>query len=250
MEILGLDIGGSSVKAAMVDTFNGALTSEVFTQPTPEPANPANVATTVGNLIDQLSYSGSVGCSFPTVVKNGTCLTAGNISEQWVGVQIEQHFAKHVTSCTFHAANDADLAGIAEMTHGAGKNLAGKVIVITIGTGLGSGVFHNGRLIPNFELGRMFHPNGKLIEFVASGAAKTIEKLSLSEWAERFNYFLNHVERICTPDHLIIGGGLSERFEEFNGLLDLKTEIHVAKFRNASGIIGAAMFASQTNLLR
>lgn len=245
MEILGLDIGGSGIKGAIVNVITGRLVSERHSIPTPTPSTPNRMAKVVAELVHHFNWNGPVGCSFPTVVIDGNCKTAGNISPDWVGVQIDALFSNHCNNLNFYVANDADLAGLAEMSFGTGKNKAGKVIVVTIGTGLGSGIFYDGQLIPNFELGRMFHTNGEPIEFFASGAAKRKEDLRLKDWAERFDFFLKHVARICSPDHFIIGGGLSDRFNEFYTDLTVNVPVEVAYYKNDAGIVGAAMYAYQ-----
>ncbi|MCL4114921.1 UNVERIFIED_CONTAM: hypothetical protein GTU68_013629 [Idotea baltica] len=247
MEILGIDVGGSGVKGAVVDTASGELLSERLRIPTPSPSTPKNVAGVVAELVGQLDYTGPVGCSFPTVVVDGRALTAGNIDESWRGTHVGDLFAES-TGLQFVVHNDADVAGIAEMAIGAGAGLTGTVIMVTIGTGLGSGVFYNGTLIPNIELGRMPGKDGEPIEFYASSRAKKTEDLSWNEWGGRFNYFLQRVSRVFTPAHFIIGGGISKNFEKFADKLDIDASIQVARFGNNAGIIGAAMAAQDLNV--
>jgi polyphosphate glucokinase len=244
MEILGIDIGGSGVKGAVVDTTSGNLVSERARIPTPQPSTPANVAAVVAQLVDELGYDGDViGCSFPTVVAEGTARTVGNIDESWRGVQVDSLF-EEATGKKFVVHNDADVAGMAEMTLGAGRGLTGTVIMITIGTGLGSGVFNNGVLVPNIELGRMPGKDGEPIEFYAGDRARKVNDLSWTDWGSRFNYFLQRVSRVCTPDHFIIGGGASRKMDRFRDQLDVEATIRVAQFENNAGIIGAALAAS------
>ncbi len=192
----------------------------------------------------EFDYSGPVGCCIPTVVIDGKATTAGNIDEAWRNTQIDAVFS-HATGLAFIVLNDADAAGIAEMRFGAGVGLLGLVIMITIGTGLGRGVFYNGQLIPNIELGRMPGKNGEPIEFYAGNRARTANNLSWDEWGQRFNYFLERVARVLSPDHFIIGGGASKEFPQYHDAIKVPTAIHVAKFRNDSGIIGAAVAAGQ-----
>ena len=248
MEILGIDIGGSGIKGGIVDTSSGLFTSERMSVDTPSPSTPASVASAVKEMVHSFNWSGPVGCSFPTVVIDGNCRTAGNISPEWVGVQIDELFSAHCDGLSFSVANDADLAGVAEITLGSGKGLKGKVILITIGTGLGSGVFQDGVLVPNFELGRMLYTNGEPIEFFAAGSARVKENLDLKEWSARFDIFLHHLIRISSPDQLIIGGGLSEKFESFKNWLSIDIPVTTAKFQNDAGIIGAALFAHQNQI--
>ncbi|MFT7614473.1 MAG: polyphosphate glucokinase [Parvicellaceae bacterium] len=246
MEILGLDIGGSGIKGGIVDTATGQLISERKELVTPQPATPNSISCSVKKMVTSYNWTGPVGCCFPTVVIDGCCKTAGNISPEWIGVQIDDLFSNYCNGLRFSVANDADLAGIAEMSLGAGKGLNGKVILITIGTGLGSAVFQDGLLVPNFELGRMLYTNGKPIEFFAAGSAKKNENLDLEEWTARFDVFLHHVVRISSPDHLIIGGGLSEKFNTFKNWISILEPVTVSKFQNDAGIIGAAIFSHQS----
>ena len=240
MERLGIDVGGSGVKGAIVDTTTGELVSERIRIPTPQPATPDAIAAVVRELVTQLDYDGPVGCSFPTVVVEGRALTAGNIDTSWRGTHVGDLFG-NATGLEFVVHNDADVAGIAEMELGAAKGLDGTVIMITIGTGLGSGVFSNGVLIPNIELGRMPGKDGEPIEFYAGDRARKRDDLSWSEWGERFNYFLQRVSRVLTPAHIILGGGASKKFDKFSDKLEIDASIQVARFGNNAGIIGAAM---------
>lgn len=242
--ILGIDVGGTGIKAALVDTDAGSLVSDTRLIDTPDPSTPKNVTATVKQLVAEFDYSGPVGCCFPTVVIDGKATTAGNIDEAWRNTQIDAVFS-HATGLAFIVLNDADAAGIAEMRFGAGVGLLGMVIMITVGTGLGSGVFYNGQLIPNIELGRMPGKNGEPIEFYAGNRARTANNLSWDEWGQRFNYFLERVARVLSPDHLIIGGGASNEFAKYEDTIKVPTAIHVAKFRNDAGIIGAAVAAGQ-----
>ncbi len=244
MQILGIDIGGSGIKGAIVDTKTGALLTERHRIPTPQPSTPANMAGTVKELVDGFGYSGTAGCCFPAVVINGQARTAGNIDKSWRGTQVDAVFGE-TTGLTFTVINDADAAGIAEMELGAGKGLAGMVITITIGTGLGSGVFYDGQLVPNIELGRMPGKDGEPIEFYAGNKARKDNDLSWDEWGPRFNYFLERTARVMSPDHFIIGGGVSKNFDNFKDHIKVPVPVHVASFGNNAGIIGAAVAAGR-----
>ncbi len=241
-EVLGIDVGGSGVKAAVVQTDTGELVSERIRIATPQPATPDGIAGVVKELVGRLEYTGPVGCSFPTVVVDGQALTAGNIDPSWRGTQVDELFAE-ATGQRFVVHNDADVAGLAEMSLGAGRGLGGTVIMITIGTGLGSGVFFDGQLIPNIELGRMPGKDGDPIEFYAGDRARKIHDLDWNEWGERFNYFLQRVSRVMTPAHFILGGGASKKLHKFSDKLDVDASISVAHFRNNAGIVGAAIAA-------
>ena len=242
MKRLGIDIGGSGVKGALVDTSTGELLSERVRIPTPQPATPDKIAGVVSQVVEQLDYSGPVGCSFPTVVVDGRAMTVGNIDESWRGAHIGEVFSQ-ATGLNFVVHNDADVAGIAEMKLGSAVGLEGMVIMITIGTGLGSGVFYNGTLIPNIELGRMPGKDGEPIEYYAGDRARKRDDISWGEWGDRFNYFLQRASRVFTPDHFVLGGGASKKFHKFSDKLDVSASIRVAEFGNNAGIIGAAMSA-------
>ena len=243
--VLGIDIGGSGIKGALVDTDAGKLVSERHRLETPQPATPANMAATVGRLVADFDYSGPIGCCFPSVIIDGMALTAGNIDKSWRGTHVDAEFER-ATGLPFVVLNDADAAGIAEMRLGAGTGLQGMVIMITIGTGLGSGVFYNGRLIPNIELGHMPGKDGEPIERYASNSARKLNDLSYEEWGPRFNYFLERVARVFTPDHYILGGGASKKYSLFADTIKVPTKIHVAHFRNEAGIVGAAVAATES----
>lgn len=245
MQILGIDIGGSGIKAAVVETQTGELVSERHRIPTPKPAKPEAVAATVKEMLEFFNWKSTVGVSFPTVIVEGKSLTQGNIEPEWKDCQADELF-EETCGQKFFILNDADAAGMAEMTFGAGKDQKGTVITVTIGTGLGSGVFRDGRLVPNIELGRILGKNGKPIEFWAADSARKREELSLKKWAKRFDFFLNHVVRTMRPNLFIIGGGLSKKMDKFKEHLTCEVPVVVAEFKNNAGIIGAAMFAEQS----
>lgn len=242
MKLLGIDIGGSGIKGAIVDSYTGKLLTERFRIPTPKPATPEAVAQTVKSIVEHFKWTDAVGVSFPCVVVNGKCMTNGNISKQWLGVQIDELFSKTCNGLPFYVANDADLAGVAEMNLGAGKDEMGKVVMITIGTGIGSGMFQDGHLVPNTELGYLRY-KGDPIEWYMADSVRKREDLSLKKWAKRFDFFLTYMKRVVTPNLVIIGGGISKKFAEFEPYLTTKVPIKVATFRNNAGIIGAAIYA-------
>ena len=245
MEILGLDVGGSGIKGAIVDTTQGELLTERFRIDTPKPATPKLIAETAKEIVDHFKWQHIVGCSFPAVIINGKSMTAGNISPKWIGTQADKLFSKHCSGLRFYLGNDADLAGVAEMEFGTGKGLMDKVLMITIGTGLGTGLFYHGQLIPNMELGHILYKNGKPIESYASNAARKREDLSMKEWAKRFDYYLHHLVRTVAPDYFILGGGISKKYDEFKDYLTVDIPIKVAESRNYAGIIGAALYAQR-----
>jgi polyphosphate glucokinase len=244
MEILGIDIGGSGIKGAPVNIATGEFLAERFRVPTPKPSKPTQMAEAVKQVVEYFDWKGPVGCGFPTVIHNGKSVARGNIHKSWLGVQVDELFSEH-TGLPVTVINDADAAGLAEMTYGAGMGKQGLVIMITIGTGLGSGVFYNGQLVPNFELGRIFYKNGELIEYFASDAARQREHLSYINWGKRFNKFLKHVVRIFSPDLFIIGGGASKKFDRYSDQITVDVPILIARFQNDAGIIGAAVSADK-----
>ena len=243
MKVLGIDIGGSGIKAAIINTKTGELLSERHRIDTPKPAEPKAVAKVIKEMVKHFDWKGPVGCCFPTIIVDGKCKHHGNLSEEWVGVKVDKLFKKTTGKNQFYVSNDADLAGVAEMSLGAGKGVKGKVFVITIGTGIGSGLFYDGKLIPNVELGRIYHTNGEIIEKFAADSARKRDDLTLKEWAKRFDIFLNHVKTLHTPKLFILGGGISKKYDDFKEHLTVDIPIEVAKFKNNAGIIGAAMFA-------
>jgi polyphosphate glucokinase len=247
MDILGIDVGGSGIKAAIVDTISGELRSERRRVDTPKPSTPKAITKTIAALVDSFEYEGPVGCCFPTVVVNGVTRTAGNIDKAWRGTQADLMFS-NATGLPFALINDADAAGLAEMRLGAGRALEGMVITITIGTGLGSGVFLDGMLVPNIEAGRMPGKDGDPIEFYAGDRARKKADLSWKKWGKRFNWFLARTARVFAPDHFILGGGASKKYDRYRDCIDVQVPIHVARFRNNAGIIGAALAARTDNL--
>lgn len=250
MEVLGLDVGGSGIKGAIVDTNKGELITERFRLDTPKPSTPKAVAKTVKEIVDHFAWKDFIGCSFPAVIINGKAMTAGNISSKWIGTQADELFSKYCDGLKFYMGNDADLAGVAEMDLGAGRGLMDKVLMITIGTGLGTGLFYNGQLIPNMELGHILYKNGDPIERYAADSARKREDLSMEEWAKRFDYYLHHLVRVIAPDYFILGGGISKKYDKFKEYLTVDIPIKVAESRNNAGIIGAALYAKSVHELK
>ena len=244
MKILGIDIGGTGIKGAVVNTKTGELLTERFRIPTPQPATPEAVANVVKEMIAHFNWKKAVGCSFPTTIVNGKCIHSGNLSAAWLNVRVDKLFKK-VCKLPFFVSNDADLAGLAEVSLGAAKKEKGLVIVVTIGTGIGSGLFFNGKLIPNLEVGRMLHTNGEIIEFYTADSVRKKENLSLEEWAKRFNSLLAYLKIVFTPSLIVLGGGISKKYNTFKPFLNTDVKVKVAEFKNNAGIIGAAMYASK-----
>lgn len=245
MQILGIDIGGTGIKGAPVDLEIQDYLGERFRVSTPKPATPEAVALCVQEIVDHFNWTGPIGVGFPTVVVDGKAMAYGNMDPSWLNIQIDELLEKQTgLPCT--VVNDADAAGLAEVRYGIGKDMKGLVAVITVGTGIGSGLFYNGQLIPNFEFGRIQYKK-KPIEFFAANSARKREALSYEEWAQRFNFFLEQVELICTPDHYILGGGISKHLHEFEHVLTTRIPLVAAKTKNHAGLIGAAFAAMESN---
>jgi polyphosphate glucokinase len=242
--MLGIDIGGSGIKGAIVDTKTGNLLTERYRIATPKPATPEAVAKVIYEMITHFEWKKDVGCSFPTTIVDGKCIHSGNLSEKWLHVKVDKLFKK-VCKLPFFVSNDADLAGLAEVNLGAAKNEKGVVIVVTIGTGIGSGLYYNGKLIPNLEVGRMLHSDGEIIELYTADSVRKKENLSLEEWARRFNSLLAYLKIVYSPSLIVLGGGISKRYDGFKQYLTTDVKVKVAEFKNNAGIIGAAMYASK-----
>jgi polyphosphate glucokinase len=242
MQILGIDIGGTGIKGAPVDTDTGTLLAERFRQHTPDGAKPGPVAEVVRSVAMQFAWHAPIGCGFPAVIRNGVAETAANINQKWIGTNVAQLFYD-ATLCPVYVVNDADAAGLAEVTFGAGKGVRGVVMMITIGTGLGSALFIDGKLVPNTELG---HIEVECVdaESIASDVVRKQQNLSWKKWARRLDKYLNTLENLFSPDLMILGGGAIKKQDQFLPLLTLHTRIIPAGLGNDAGIVGAALAAS------
>ena len=243
MKVLGIDIGGSGIKGAIVDTETGELVTERHRIPTPRPATPKNIAKTIKAIVDHFEWKGKAGCGFPTPLSHGKCLSGSNLHESLEGVQIDELF-KEATGIDFTVINDADAAALAEFKFGAGKGKDGLVAVITLGTGIGSGLFFNGNLIPNTELGHLSYKDAPFEKYAADSIRK-IEGLSYKKWGKRLNKYFKHVKLILSPDLVIIGGGASKKLDKFKNELTVDLNIIPAENKNEAGIIGAALAAEE-----
>lgn len=239
MKILGIDIGGSGIKGAPVDTETGQMLASRLRLPTPASAKPAPMIEIIREIAQYFDWTGPIGCGFPGVVRHGVTLSAANVSKKWIGFDAASAIAE-ITGCPTCVVNDADAAGLAEISFGAGRGRQGVILVVTIGTGLGSALFSNGHLLPNSELGHI-EINGVDAESRASDAARKREKLSWKQWGKRFNFYLNTLYKLFSPDLIILGGGTSSKFEKFSRYLDVPTEIVIATMLNEAGIVGAAL---------
>jgi polyphosphate glucokinase len=240
--ILGIDIGASGIKGSIVDIEKGALTMQRIKLSTPSPATPDAVARVAAELADKTGYDGGiVGVGFPAIVKKGVALSAANIDEAWIGTNIEEVLGKALGREVF-AVNDADAAGIAEMRFGKGVGKMGTVLLITIGSGLGSALFTDGHLVRNSEFGHL-HLHGWVAEHYVSNTARKKYDMTWEGFGKRFNEYLLHLDRTMCPDLIILGGGISNEFEVFGKYIDPKLNVTTAAMFNQAGIIGAAMYA-------
>ena len=245
MTIFGVDIGGTGIKGAPVDPHKGALADDRFRIPTPHPAKPGAVADVVAEIVEHFKWDGPIGCTFPGVVQSGTIRTAANVDESWVDLDASALFQDRIGH-PVGILNDADAAGLAEMHYGAGKGKKGVVLVTTFGTGIGTAVFTDGYLLPNTEFGHLAF-EGTEAEKVASGRVKDTDDLSWDEWAGRAGAYLRELERLFWPDLMILGGGVSKKFEKSSEELGTRTPVKPAKLLNNAGIVGAALFAPEAS---
>jgi polyphosphate glucokinase len=246
---LGIDVGGTGVKAALVNLADGALLSRRVRRDTPDPSTPKAVVATIARVVEAIAEDIDlppelpVGCGVPGVVKGGRLLTAANIDKGWLEVSAAEMIGAALGR-RVHLINDADAAGIAEMEFGAGRDHHGTVLMLTIGTGIGSGLFLDGRLVPNTELGHL-EVNGRDAETRMSGSARERRRLKWPRWADEFNVYLARIEAYLWPDLIILGGGVSKVNARYGHLLESRAPIVVAQFLNSAGIAGAALYAAR-----
>jgi polyphosphate glucokinase len=241
--LLGIDVGGSSIKGGLVNVQTGRLVGELKHVPTPNPSAPEAVIQSVATLAGQLPSEGPVGFAFPAVVKNCKARTAANVDRRWIGADGAK-LVRETLGRPSLFLNDADAAGVAEITWGAGRGTQGVVIMVTFGTGIGTAIFNDGVLLPNTELGHL-EMRGADAEEWASARVRTAENLDFPAWIERVNEYLGRLHGLFWPDVFILGGAVSERFDEFAPLLKSEAEIRPAQFGNQSGVIGAALAAAK-----
>ncbi len=242
-KILGIDIGGTGIKGSIVDVVSGEVVSKRVRILTPKPATPAAVAEKVKELVDELNWKGDIGCGFPAVVMNGIVKTATNIDKSWIGVDIEKLLSDY-TDCNVSVVNDADAAGMAEIHFGKPEFKKGIVILLTIGTGIGSALFVNGVLVPNSELG-FARMHGMISEKYASNIVRKNQDLSWKVWGKRLNEYLQYIEEMFWPDIILIGGGVSKKIEQYEKYINIKAEFMSASMKNVAGVVGAAMCAEK-----
>lgn len=240
--LLGVDVGGSGIKGAPVDTRTGELVKDRFRIETPQPSEPEQVARVVRQLAKHFDWHGPMGVTIPGVVKSGVVMTAANIDKRWIGTDARELFAK-ATGQPATVLNDADAAGLAEMRFGAGLGRNGVVVMITLGTGIGFALFNDGRLVPNTELGHL-EMRGRDAESIASARVREENDESWKHWARDLDEYLDRVDALLWPDLIIVGGGVSKKWDRFAKYLNTRAELVPAALQNDAGIVGAAMAAA------
>lgn len=247
--VIGVDIGGTGIKGGIVDLGKGVIVGERHRIPTPKPSTPEAVAEVVGQIVAELSSRPEgppadvpVGVTFPAIIQHGVARSAANVDKSWVDTDVDALFTE-VLGRDVHVINDADAAGLAEVRYGAGKGKMGTVLVITLGTGIGSAFIFDGKLVPNAELGHL-EIDGHDAETKASAVAREREGLDWDEYAVRLQRYFSHVEFLFSPELFIVGGGISKRSSEYLPSLELRTPIIPAQLKNQAGIVGGALQAA------
>ncbi len=245
MNILGIDIGGTGIKGAPVDLNTGQLIHERFRIDTPKPSTPDAVAGVVAQIVQHFGGADRLGITFPAVVKHGVTMSAANVDKAWIGCDAAKIFTSK-TGLSAHVMNDADAAGVAEVRFGAGRDVRGVVLMVTLGTGIGSALFLDGRLVPNSELGHI-EVRGKDAEKRASERIREAKELSWKEWGHNVGEYLGRLDALLSPDLFIIGGGVCKKADKFFPFVaeHVKTKVVPALLQNDAGIVGAALIASE-----
>lgn len=242
---LGIDVGASGIKGAVVDVGTGELLTDRLRVPTPQPATPAAMTKAFVELFRMFDYDGEdVGVGFPAIVRDGVALSAANIHPDWIRTSIKRLWGE-ACGRRVHCLNDADAAGLASVTYGAAAEERGVVIFLTIGTGIGSAMFVDNVLVPNTEFGHFYMPNGMKSEHYASNKTRKTLDLDWAEWGQRFDEVLAQVDRIFSPDLVLLGGGASKRFDLYKAHLACSMPVRPSDFRNEAGAIGAAIYAAR-----
>jgi polyphosphate glucokinase len=242
----GIDVGGSGIKGGIVDLDTGLLVGERYKLLTPQPATPKAVAKTIAEVVNQFHWTGPVGVTYPGVVTHGVVRTAANVDKAWIGTNAAEVIGDKLDGRPVTVLNDADAAGLAEERYGAGKDNTGLVILLTFGTGIGSAVIHNGKLIPNTEFGHL-EVGGKEAEHRAASSVREKNDWSFATWAKQVTKVLVAIENAMWPDLFIAGGGISRKADKWLPLLENRTPVVAADLQNTAGIVGAAM-ASKTDV--
>lgn len=241
MDVLGIDIGGTGIKAAIVNAVSGEIVGERVRVPTEARVTRGSLLSTLGEILDHFAWRGPVGCGFPGVIRRGRIFTAANLGSDLEGLNLQSAMRERFgVAC--HVVNDADAAALAESAFGAARGERGLVLVLTVGTGIGSALVIDGTLVPNIELGHAEF-RGHVAEHFVSNRTRKQEDLSWKHWALRFDGYLRHLQRIVQPDLFVIGGGGAKKPEKFAPYLNVKTPVRFARYGNRAGIIGAAVGA-------
>lgn len=242
--VLGIDIGGTGIKIGITDISTGELLTERHKYLTPQPSTPKAVMKVIRKAIKEKfsDYQGVIGCGFPAIIKNGVAYSATNVDKDWYKLDIEDYF-KSKLDTDVYVANDADVAGIAEINFGKSETETnGLVIFLTVGTGIGSAIFYQGVMIPNTELGHLLYKKD-IYERYVSNVARKKDDLSWTEWGQRFNGYLEHLDRLFSPDMVIIGGGISKKFSKFSDEIKVDYKVIPASLQNEAGVVGASVYA-------
>lgn len=239
MEVFGLDIGGSGIKGTPVETESGELLGDRIRVPTPEAATPDEVVAAAVEVVSRSGWEGPVGCGFPGVVKEGVIHTAANVADEFIGFDLQTRLQKELGT-PVRIVNDADAAGLAEVRWGAGRGVEGTVLMLTIGTGIGTALFIEGKLVPNTELGHV-EIHGREAELWAADRIRKVEDLSWKKWARRIEEYFQKMEALLWPDLIVVGGGVSKKSERFLPKIETRTKIVPAEMLNNAGIAGAAL---------
>lgn len=246
---LGVDVGGTSIKVGLVDLGEGELIGDRIVSPTPQPATPDAIAGTIRQMVEEFEWDGPVGVAVPTVIHEGVARIAHNIDTSWIGCDVVELFDRHLPERTVVMLNDADAAGLTEVHYGAAGGVEGLVVLLTFGTGIGSALLMDGRLIPNTEFGHMMVEDiaGRGFdetEHLASAYVRSREEMSFAEWAPHVSNVLRSIEDLLWPRAFVLGGGVSEAADEWFPLLENRTPVRAAVRLNDAGIIGAALYAA------
>lgn len=246
---LGVDVGGTGIKVGLVDLREGELIGDRLLRPTPQPATPDAIADTIRRMVDEFDWTGPVGVAVPTVIHEGIARIAPNIDESWIGCDVVDLFDRHLPGHEVVLLNDADAAGLTEVHYGAGEGVDGLVILLTLGTGIGSALLMNGRLVPNTEFGHLMVEDiaGRGFdeaEHLASAAVRAREEMTFAEWVPHVSNVLRTIENLLWPRAFVLGGGVSEAADEWFPLLENRTPVRAAVRLNDAGIIGAALYAA------
>lgn len=241
---LGIDIGGSGIKSALVDVESGAMTTDRARVETPQPATPESVAEALAGMVAGYDHEGPMGIGFPSVIRDGVAETANNIDRAWIGTKVNDVFGQ-ATGREATVLNDADAAALAEARFGAASGVGGLVLIITFGTGIGSGLLVDGRLVPNLELGQIELEGHVPAETYFSAKVRRREGLEWDEWGARANRYLRHIDRVFNPNRIVLGGGLAKHWDKFSDVLDESMPIVPATMGNNAGLVGAALAVSQ-----